>query len=72
MLRLMAQMGISFEENVSKCYPEFELRREPLHWEDYLPQLSPSLRQLMESYPCEEQTTKHIGSRASLARKSDV
>jgi polysaccharide pyruvyl transferase WcaK-like protein len=72
MLRLMAQMGIAFEEIVSKCYPEFELRRGSLHWEDYLPQLSPPLRQLMESYPCEEQTSKRVGLRTPPAKKSNV
>jgi polysaccharide pyruvyl transferase WcaK-like protein len=60
-LRVMARMGISFEECVARCYPEFELRPGPLYWKDYLPGLSRPLQELMESYPCEKQAGGWIG-----------
>jgi polysaccharide pyruvyl transferase WcaK-like protein len=71
-LRVMARMGIAFEECVARCYPEFDLRSGPLHWEDYLPQLRPPLPELMESYPCEEQTGGWVGSGGPGARGGHV
>jgi polysaccharide pyruvyl transferase WcaK-like protein len=47
-LQLMAQMGVYFEEEVARRYPEFPVRTGVLSWEDYLPPLSPCLRQLVE------------------------
>ena len=49
-LKLMARMGVRFEEHVLERYPEFPARRGPLSWEDYLPPLSPGLRQLVEAH----------------------
>lgn len=49
-LRLMARMGVYFEETVARCYPEFPIRTGVLDWEDYLPPLSPSLRALIENH----------------------
>jgi polysaccharide pyruvyl transferase WcaK-like protein len=49
-LRLMARMGIYFEELVEKQYPEFPFRQGSLSWEEYLPPLSPNLRKLLEAY----------------------
>ena len=37
----MARMGIYFEEQVARRYPEFPVRTGVLGWEDYLPPLSP-------------------------------
>jgi len=48
-LKLMARMGVRFEEHVLERYPEFPARRGPLSWEDYLPPLSPGLRKLVEA-----------------------
>jgi polysaccharide pyruvyl transferase WcaK-like protein len=49
-LRLMARMGIYFEEHVARRYPEFPIRTGVLSWDDYLPPLSPLLRGLLESH----------------------
>lgn len=49
-LKVMARMGIFFEEEVQRRYPEFPTRRGEWSWEDYLPTISPGLRQLMEAY----------------------
>ncbi|HLW82607.1 MAG TPA: polysaccharide pyruvyl transferase family protein [Candidatus Acidoferrales bacterium] len=49
-LQLMARMGMYFEQFVTQCYPEFPLRAGQLSWEDYLPPLSPNLRQIVETY----------------------
>jgi polysaccharide pyruvyl transferase WcaK-like protein len=49
-LKLMARMGVRFEEHVLERYPEFPARRGPLSWEDYLPPLSPGLRKLVEAH----------------------
>src|SRR5438874_11454303 len=49
-LKVMARMGIFFEEEVQRRYPEFPTRRGEWSWEDYLPTISPGLRELMEAY----------------------
>jgi polysaccharide pyruvyl transferase WcaK-like protein len=49
-LRLMARMGMYFEELVAKQYPAFPLRQGSLSWEEYLPPLSANLRQLLDAY----------------------
>ena len=49
-LKLMARMGVHFEEEVERRYPEFPTRRGDWSWEDYLPPLSPGLRSLVEAY----------------------
>ncbi len=49
-LKMMARMGVYFEEEVQRRYPEFPTRRGEYGWEDYLPPLSPNLRQLLERY----------------------
>jgi polysaccharide pyruvyl transferase WcaK-like protein len=61
-LRVMARMGVAFEECVAQCYPEFELRPGHLQEDDYLPELSQPVRKLMESYPPEDQTGELAGS----------
>jgi hypothetical protein len=47
-LQLMARMGVYFEEQVARRYPEFPVRTGVLSWEDYLPPLSTCLKQLVE------------------------
>jgi polysaccharide pyruvyl transferase WcaK-like protein len=54
-LQMMARMGVYFEEQVSRQYPEFPLRRGVLSWEDYLPPLSGELRRLLEKHPPQRQ-----------------
>ena len=49
-LKVMARMGVRFEEHVLQRYPEFPVRRGPLSWEDYLPPLSSGLRKLVEAH----------------------
>jgi len=49
-LKVMARMGVYFEEEVQKRYPEFEARRGEWSWEDYLPPMSKGLRELAAAY----------------------
>src|SRR5205807_5239461 len=49
-LRVMARMGVYFEEEVQRRYPEFPIRKGELSWEDYLPPLSPNLLKLATQY----------------------
>jgi len=49
-LKVMAQMGVYFEEEVQRRYPEFPTRRGEWSWEDYLPPMSTGLRSLIEAY----------------------
>jgi polysaccharide pyruvyl transferase WcaK-like protein len=47
-LQLMARMGTYLEEQVARNYPDFPVRTGVLSWEDYLPPLTPLVRQLIE------------------------
>jgi len=49
-LKMMARMGVYFEEEVQRRYPEFPTRTGEWSWEDYLPPMSESLRQLVAAY----------------------
>ena len=49
-LKVMARMGVYFEEEVQRRYPDFPTRHGEMSWEDYLPPLSPNLRKLCELY----------------------
>ena len=49
-LKVMARMGVYFEQHLQRRYPEFPVRRGICSWEDYLPPLSATLRKLMEDY----------------------
>ncbi len=49
-LKLMARMGVYFEEEVRRRYPEFPTRRGEWGWEDYLPPMSSRLRELVKAY----------------------
>src|SRR5580692_11554965 len=49
-LKLMARMGVHFEEEVQRRYPDFETRRGEWSWEDYLPPMSRGLRELAAAY----------------------
>lgn len=49
-LKLMARMGVYFEEEVQRRYPEFPTRRGEWSWEDYLPPMSDGLRELVNAY----------------------
>jgi polysaccharide pyruvyl transferase WcaK-like protein len=49
-LKVMARMGVYFEEEVQRRYPDFPTRRGEWGWDDYLPPMSPGLRGLIEGY----------------------
>ncbi len=49
-LKVMARMGVYFEEEVQRRYPDFPTRKGEYSWEDYLPPLSSNLRSLLERY----------------------
>jgi hypothetical protein len=49
-LRMMARMGVYFEERVARQYPEFPIRTGVLGWEEYLPPLAPELCKLLEDH----------------------
>ncbi len=49
-LKLMARMGVYFEEEVQRRYPEFPTRRGEWSWEDYLPPMSVGLQALVKAY----------------------
>jgi polysaccharide pyruvyl transferase WcaK-like protein len=49
-LKVMARMGVYFEEHLQRRYPEFPIQSGIRSWEDYLPPLSPRLARLVEEY----------------------
>ena len=49
-LKLMAQMGVHFEEEVQRRYPEFETRQGEWSWEQYLPPMSEGLKSLIAAF----------------------
>jgi len=49
-LKVMARMGVFFEEEVQRRYPEFPTRQGEWSWDNYLPPLHDSLRQLVAGY----------------------
>ena len=55
-LKVMARMGTFLEDEMRRTYPEFPLRQGVFSWEDYLPPLSETLRQLVEHHDASEST----------------
>ncbi len=49
-LKVMARMGVFLEHQVERCYPEFPLTNGIKQWEAYLPPLSPTVRDVLETY----------------------
>jgi polysaccharide pyruvyl transferase WcaK-like protein len=49
-LKVMARMGVYFEEEVQRRYPEFPTRKGEWSWEDYLPPMSRGLHELAAAY----------------------
>jgi len=49
-LKVMARMGVTFEEEVQRRYPEFPTRAGEWNWQDYLPPMSRGLHSLIEAY----------------------
>jgi polysaccharide pyruvyl transferase WcaK-like protein len=58
-LKVMARMGTFLEDAVRRTYPEFPLRSGILSWEDYLPPLNDTLRQLTERYDASAAAPQH-------------
>jgi polysaccharide pyruvyl transferase WcaK-like protein len=53
-LKLMARMGVIFEEAMRRQYPEFPLKAGVRSWEDYLPPLNENLMRLAKQYDASE------------------
>jgi len=53
-LKLMARMGVHFEEEVQRRYPDFPTRTGQWSWEDYLPPMHAGLRELVEEFESSE------------------
>ncbi len=53
-LKVMARMGVLFEDLMRRQYPEFPLRGGVRSWEEYLPPLSENLQRLAETYDVSE------------------
>jgi polysaccharide pyruvyl transferase WcaK-like protein len=49
-LKVMARMGVTFEEEVQRRYPDFPTHTGEWSWQDYLPPMSRSLHSLIEAY----------------------
>ncbi len=49
-LKAMARMGVYFEEEAQRRFPEYPTRKGQWSWEDYLPPMSTGLRALVEAY----------------------
>jgi polysaccharide pyruvyl transferase WcaK-like protein len=49
-LRVMAQMGVYFEEEVQRRYPDFPTRKGEWGWEDYLPPMNQGLLSLAQAH----------------------
>jgi len=49
-LKVMARMGVIFEDLMRRQYPEFPLRAGVRSWEEYLPLLGENLLRLAEKY----------------------
>jgi len=52
-LKVMARMGVYFEEEVQRRYPDFPTRSGEWSWEAYLPPMSENLHSLVEAYSSE-------------------
>jgi len=61
-LKVMARMGVFFEEHLQRRYPEFPVRTGVHSWEDYLPPLSPNLRKLLEEHEAATEAQRHGGA----------
>src|SRR5206468_3388851 len=53
-LKVMARMGVVFEDLMRRQYPEFPLRGGVRSWEEYLPPLSENLVRLAQKYDVSE------------------
>lgn len=49
-LRLMGEMGIAFEDEVRRKYPEFPIKQRERVWSEYLPPLDSIIQKIMERF----------------------
>ena len=49
-LKVMARMGVYFEEELRRRYPDFPTRKGQWNWEDYLPPMDAGLHRLIGMY----------------------
>ena len=61
-LKLMARMGVHFEEEVQRRYPDFPTRTGEWSWEDYLPPMHAGLRELVEEFESTETRKAWVAS----------
>jgi polysaccharide pyruvyl transferase WcaK-like protein len=61
-LKLMARMGVHFEEEVQRRYPDFPTRKGEWSWEDYLPPMHAGLRELVEEFESAETRKASVAS----------
>jgi polysaccharide pyruvyl transferase WcaK-like protein len=61
-LKLMARMGVHFEEEVQRRYPDFPTRTGQWSWEDYLPPMHAGLRELVEEFESSETRKSSVTS----------
>ncbi len=61
-LKLMARMGVHFEEEVQRRYPDFPTRTGEWSWEDYLPPMHQGLRDLVEQFDSAETRKPAVAS----------
>jgi polysaccharide pyruvyl transferase WcaK-like protein len=64
-LKVMARMGVYFEQQTHSIYPEFPVRSGLHSWEEYLPELNPALRALVEKYGENEEVAAHASQQVS-------
>jgi polysaccharide pyruvyl transferase WcaK-like protein len=61
-LKQMARMGVHFEEEVQRRYPDFPTRTGQWSWEDYLPPMHAGLRELVEEFESSETRKSSVTS----------
>lgn len=49
-LQLMGEMGIAFEDEVKRLYPEFPFKHRNRVWHEYIPAVDPNIEKLMERF----------------------
>jgi polysaccharide pyruvyl transferase WcaK-like protein len=57
-LKVMARMGVHFEEEVQRRYPDFPTRTGAWSWEDYLPPMHRGLQELVERFDTAAESQK--------------
>src|ERR1700739_3937602 len=61
-LKLMARMGVHFEEEVQRRYPDFPTRTGTWSWEDYLPPMHAGLHELIDRFDSSEARESAVAS----------